>query len=171
MLHIRYSSHIAWNYSEWFLKIFFCCCFIERQYSFRVCWLCTTTDVDGGLIKWSGRSLASVHRVVLNHFITLLFALTAPSASYYLPGTRCEIETVQPLACRFSPDDSRDVGLFETLWINNVWAARLADFIETKTQEVSCGETLYVLLARPRANCSNRPRRSEWEASLLLKHC
>lgn len=165
---------MAWNYWEWFLKIkifYFFGCFIEQHNSLRVCWLCTTTDADGGLTKWSRRCLASVRRAVLNHFITLLFALTAPSASYYPPGTRREIETVQPLACRFSPDDSRDVGPFETLWINNVWAARLADFIETKMQEVSCGETLYVLLARPRARCWNRPRRSEWEASLLLKHC
>lgn len=165
---------MAWNYSEWFLKIkifWLFCCFIKQHNSLRVCWLYMTTDVDGGLTKWSRRCLASVHRAILNHFIAPLFALTAPSASYYPPDTCCEIETVQPSACRFSPDDSRDVGLFETLWINNVWAARLADFIETKMQKVICGETLYVLLARPRARCWNRPRRSEWEASLLLKHC
>lgn len=70
--------------------------------------------VDGALTKRSRRCLASVHRAVLKHFITL-FAPAVPSGSYYLPGTRCEIETVQPLAYRFSPDGSRDVGLFETL--------------------------------------------------------
>lgn len=33
--------------------------------------------------------------------------------------------------------------LREPCEINNVWAAQLTDYIETKMQEVSCGEALY----------------------------
>lgn len=35
------------------------------------------------------------------------------------------------------------IQLREPCEINNVWAARLTDYIETKMQEVSCGEALY----------------------------
>lgn len=130
--------------------------------SIWVCWLCPATDVNRSIFRWfknkqQQKTVSTTSCFFLQGPLILFAWLVFWDGSVF--------------GMNFSLDHSRDVIVFETLWINNVWAARLADYIETKMQEVSCGETLYIFLARRRLNCSNRLHRSEREALMLLKHC